>query len=101
MYSAMYIVLMTRIKTISAFSSLISILNLVWIYSAPIFYPLEAIPEYLHPLTYLNPATYFLFLLRSQMFVKETPLSLLLATIVVTSLLVIYASWELKKFIQP
>lgn len=35
------------------------------------------------------------------MFVKETPLSLLLATIVVTSLLVIYASWELKKFIQP
>ncbi|GAB6134738.1 hypothetical protein JCM16307_02860 [Thermococcus prieurii] len=100
MYSAIYIIMLVRIKTISAFSSLINILNLVWMYSAPIFYPVEAIPSYLHPITYVNPATYFLYMLRSQMFLGKTPLVVLLASGIVTLLLIIHASKELKKFTQ-
>lgn len=101
MYSAIYISLMARIRTITLFSSLVNILSLLWMYSAPIFYPLEAIPKYLTPVTYVNPATYILMIFRSQMFLNETPLSLLFATLIVTALLVGYASRSLKKFILP
>jgi len=56
--AGLYLSLLGYLRTISAFSSVVNILTLVMMYSAPLFYPLEAIPFPLSLLSYVNPLTY-------------------------------------------
>ena len=99
-YSSIYIILLTRIRTISGFSSIVNILSMIWLYSAPIFYPLRAIPTYLRPFSYVNPATYLLTLMRMGMYMGVIDPMLTGAILLFALGTILYATKSLERLIR-
>ncbi len=80
--SGIYLSLLGYLKTISAFSSAVNILTLIMIYSAPLFYPLEAMPFPLNFASNVNPLTYIVESTRIGYLLKSFDVSIWISSII-------------------
>ena len=74
-------------------SQVIGVLVTVLLFLSPIFYPLEAVPETVRPLMYLNPLTVPISEFRNLVLWGKTPDLVTLAVYTIVALIVFYLGW--------